>query len=96
MFGNMKQLYEMQKQARELQKQLENLRTEKSSKDNLLRASVNGLQRLESLSIDPTYLNPEKKDALEKALISLINNSLEDVQKQATAQAAQLMKGFPR
>ncbi len=95
MFGNMKQLYEMQKQAREIQKHLESMHAEKTSKDGLLNTTVNGLQRIETLSIDPSYLTPEKKAALEKALIQLINESMEHVQKQATAQAAQMMKGFP-
>jgi DNA-binding YbaB/EbfC family protein len=95
MFDKMKQLYEMQKQARELQKQLETIRVDKTSKDTLLRVELNGALRLESLSIDSSYLIPDKKTALERALVALINDAFADVQKQSAAHAAGLMKGLP-
>jgi DNA-binding YbaB/EbfC family protein len=95
MFDKMKQLYDMQKKARELQKQLESIKFEKASKDNLLRVNVNGTQRIESLSIGAEYLAPEKKEVLERAVRDLVNDALNEIQKQTAAQAASLMKGMP-
>jgi DNA-binding YbaB/EbfC family protein len=95
MFDKMKQLYDMQKKARELQKQLESVKLEKASRDGLLRVTVNGIHRVEQLSIDAAYLSTEKKSGLERALCELLNDAFEDIQKQTAAQAASLMKGFP-
>jgi len=94
MFDKMKQVYEMQKKARELQKALENIRLEKTSKDGLLRVAVNGAQKLESLTIEPSFLDPAKKDNLERTLSSLINDAFSEVQKQSAAQMAGLMRGL--
>jgi DNA-binding YbaB/EbfC family protein len=95
MFDKMKQLYDMQKKAKEMQRQLESLRVEKTSKDGMLKAAVNGLFQVQSLSIDPSYLAPARKENLERALQAVINEGLAEVQKQSAAQAAELMRGMP-
>ena len=95
MLDKMKQLYEMQKQARELQRQLESIHVEKASRDGLLRVRVNGALKVDAVTVDPAYLTPEKKSGLEKAIADLINDAFSDVQKQSAAQAASLMKGLP-
>jgi DNA-binding YbaB/EbfC family protein len=95
MLDKMKQLYEMQKKAKELQKQLEGVEIEKSSRDGLLRVNINGLQKVEAVSIDASYLTPDKKEALERGLAGLLNEAMEEIQKQTAAQAAGMMKGFP-
>jgi len=94
MFDQMKQLYEMQKKAKELQRQLENIKVEKNNFSKTLSVKANGAQRLESLTIDSGYLTPDKKSDLEKSLVKLINDTLEDTQKQSASQAAALMKDF--
>jgi|GEM_PF-433597 len=94
MFNQMKQLYEMQKKAKELQRQLENIKIEKSNFSKTLSVKANGAQRLESLTIDTGYLASDKKADLEKSLVKLINDALEDSQKQTATQAASLMKDF--
>jgi DNA-binding protein YbaB len=94
MFNQMKQLYEMQKKAKELQRQLENIKVEKNNFSKTLTVSANGAQRIENLTIDTGYFSPEKKSDLEKSLVKLINDALEDAQKQSAMQAAALMKDF--
>ncbi len=94
MLDKMKQLYDMQKKAKDLQRQMESIRAEKTSRDGLLRVTVNGAQKVESLSIDPAFLSADRQAELEKSLRELINEGFADVQKQAAAQAAQLMKGL--
>src|SRR5688572_27747081 len=75
MLDRMKQLYDMQKKAKDLQRQLENTRVEKTSADGLIKVSVNGTQRVDSLSIDASLLTPEKKTALEQAVSRVINDA---------------------
>jgi DNA-binding YbaB/EbfC family protein len=94
MFDKMKQLYEMQKQARQLQAQLGEMKVEKTNSDGTLKLTVNGTQKVENLSIDPSWLDPNKKTALEKALRQLMNDAFAEIQKQTAAQAATLMKGL--
>ena len=95
MFDKMKQLYEMQKQARELQKQLETIKVEKKSRDGLLSVKVNGAHQVESITIDSSLLTSEKKNSIEQSLATLVNDAFSDIQKQAAAQAASLMRGLP-
>lgn len=92
MFNQMKQLYEMQKKAKDLQKQLEAIKIERTNSSKTIGATVNGAQRLESLRIEPSWLTPEKKNALETSLVQVINDAFNDIQKQTAAQAATLMK----
>jgi DNA-binding YbaB/EbfC family protein len=94
MFDKMKQVYEMQKKAKELQRQLESLRVEKSASDGRVKAAVNGILRLQTLTIDPALLAPAQKDALERTLTQVINEALSEAQRQSTAHASEVMKGM--
>ena len=94
MFNQMKQLYEMQKKAKELQRQLENIKVEKTNFSKTLTVNANGAQRIENITIDTGYFSPDKKSDLEKSLVKLLNDALEDAQKQSAMQAASLMKDF--
>ncbi len=95
MFDKMKQLYDMQKKAKELQRQMESIRVEKASRDGLLRVTVNGTQKIETIAIDPSYLAASRQADLEALLRDLINDSFADIQQKTSAQAAELMKGIP-
>ncbi len=92
MLNQMKQIYEMQKKAKELQRQLENIKVEKSNASGSLTARVNGAQKIESISVDASWLTADKKAALESALVEVVNGALENAQKQSASQAAALMK----
>ena len=70
MFNQMKQLYDMQKKAKELQKQLESIKVEKTASGGSLSVVVNGAQKVESIQIDPSWLSPDKKAALESSLVA--------------------------
>ncbi len=94
MFDKMKQLYDMQKKAKDLQKQMEALRVEKTSRDGLIKVIVNGTNKIESVSIDPSYLSANRQQDLERAVKDLINDAFAQIHEQTAAQAAQLMKGL--
>ena len=82
----------MQKKALELQRQLETIKVEKSNASRSLTVQVNGAQKLETVQIDPLWLAPDKKAALESSLVQLINDAFEETQKKSASQAAALMK----
>lgn len=94
MFDKMKQLMEIQKKAKEMQKTLDSIRLEKTSPDGKIRLTMNGNNRVESLSIDDSLLSPAQKQALEKKLADLITETAEEIRKQVASQAMGLMKGM--
>lgn len=94
MFNQMKQLMEMKKKAEELQKQLAAMKVERSNSSGTLRVTVNGAQQVETITLDPVWMGVDKKDALEKSLVTTLNDALNEAQKKSAAQAASLMQGL--
>ena len=94
MFNQMKQLMEMKKKAEELQKQLAATKIERSNSSGTLRVTVNGAQQVESITVDPLWFSADKKEALEKSIVSVINDAFGEAQKKSAAQAASLMQGL--
>ena len=94
MLDKMKQLYEMQKQAREMKKVTEAMKVEKTGLNGGIQVIMNGQFQIEKLEIQASYLTPENKPALEKALKNVLNEATEDVAKQSAAQAMDMMKNM--
>jgi DNA-binding protein YbaB len=92
MFNQMKQMYEMKKKFDEVQKQLETLKVEKTNFTKSLSVKANGTQRVESITIDSSWLSADKKSDLENGLVKIINDALQDAQKTGAMKAAELMK----
>lgn len=92
MFNQMKQLRDMQKKANDLQKQLQAIKHEKTNSSGTLAVIVNGAQKVESLRIEPSWFSADKKQALETALTSLINDAFGEIQKETAMKAASMMK----
>jgi len=94
MFNKMKQLYDMQKQAKDMQKSVEKLRVEKSAEGGKVTVVMNGAFKVESLSIDPSLLDPSKKAFLEKTLVLLISDAAEEAGKLSAQEAMAMMKNM--
>lgn len=94
MFDKMKQLYDMQKQAKQMKKDLEGQTIEKTSLSNKLKVVMNGTFEVVSLSIDESLLNPSQKATLEAALARLVTEATEEIGKRSAAQAMDLMKSM--
>ena len=60
-FGQMKDLYKMQREAKKMQQQMRKVKVSGQSKDGLLRLYFNGAQELEDVTIDTELLDPEKQ-----------------------------------
>ena len=59
-----------------------------------LKVRMNGLFKVESVSIDPQYLSTDKKEKLENALCSIFSNTVEEAQKRSASESKDLLKGF--
>lgn len=92
MFDKMKQMYDLQKKAREIQKRLEAVKVEQA--DSGIKIRVNGIFKVESLDIDPSYLAADKKEKLESAICKLFSSAIQEVQKQSAKESQDLLKGF--
>ena len=94
MFDKMKQLYDMQKQAKQMKKDLEAQVVEKIGLGGKLKIAMNGTFEVKSISIDDSLLSPSQKSALESGLAKLITETTEEIGKKSAAQAMDLMKGM--
>ena len=93
MFDKMKQLYDLQKKAREIQKKLEGIQVEQVQDGIKLR--INGLFKVESLEIDPSFLTVDKKAKLENTLSRLFSDAVKEAQKRSAAESKDLFQGLP-
>lgn len=66
----LRQLQDMQRRAEELQKGLAAMEVEGVSGGGLVRATLNGLSELKSISIDPSLLKPEEVKILEDLVVA--------------------------
>ena len=77
----MKQPMEMVSKMKKIQKELEKTPVNAESGKGEVKIVANGVQKIESLKIDPQYINLDKIEDLEKTLIKTINKVIEESQK---------------
>jgi DNA-binding protein YbaB len=88
MFGQMKDLYNMQKQAREMKKQLEAEQITGSSKDGAIQLTINGSYDLLSVKVNQdSQLSPSQIEAG-------IRQAYEDANSQLKAALMEKFKGM--
>ena len=92
MFDKMKQMYELQKKAKEIKSKLEGIRVEEM--EGGIKIRINGLFKVESLEIDPSFLSPDKKEKLESLLCRIFSGAVQEVQKRSAAESQSLLKGL--
>jgi nucleoid-associated protein EbfC len=85
-FSKAKDTYDMVKKAKALQKELKETEIEASSSDGLITVVFNGEQRMVSISIDETWLEPAKKRELEKQILNVSGQAISKAQAVATEQ----------
>jgi len=81
-FGQMKDLYKLQREARKMQKEMKKLRVEGFSKDDLIRVEINGLQNIEEIEIDEELLSLGRKKDLISGLKHAHKQASKKVQKE--------------
>ena len=94
MFGDMKQLLNIKKQADRIKQELDNLEVE-SSEVRGIRIVMTGSQNLRSIEIDENLLERDNKQRLEADLLRSINAAIKKAQKFAAQKMKDVMPGFP-
>lgn len=90
MFDQMKKLMEMKQQADKIKRQLEASRIEIKEVDGI-KIVIDGAQRIHSVEIDERLLSPDKKQKIEKDLLTSFNKAVSRSQSLAADQMKQVM-----
>lgn len=77
----MKQAMEMVSKMKKIQKELEKTPVNAESGKGEVKIVANGVQKIESIKIDPEFVRLDKIEDLEKNLLKTINKALEESQK---------------
>lgn len=88
LFGDAKDLYKLQKQAKKIKSELKNLHIEAETEGIIV--TITGEQEVLDVKIPETMLTSENKAALEKSLIKAFNKGV----KKAQEVAAERMRGM--
>ena len=91
-FGQMRELYSLQKKAKAMQKELKGLEIEARSADGAVTVVVAGDMKLRSVSVDEQYLTEQKKMLLEKTLVDVANQALAKAQSESATRMGPMLK----
>ena len=94
MLDKMKQLYQLQKQAREMQKVLRDTEIEAQGRRNWVTVVVNGELHVESVRIAEAALEPTNKRDLERELEETFREALQKAQAIAAEKSKEMMKAM--
>lgn len=89
LFGQAKDLYKLQKQAKEIKKKLKNLQIE--AEVDGITVTVSAEQEVISIQIPDEMLTPEKKTDLQTALQNAINKAIKKSQEVAAEHMKEMM-----
>jgi DNA-binding protein YbaB len=79
-FSKLKQFKDLRDQAKTIQNALAEETVHADAAGGKLQLIMDGNTQVNGLSIDPEFLNPAKKDQLERELKGLINNGVKKAQ----------------
>lgn len=91
-FGQMKDMYQLQKKAKQLQKELKELEIEARSTDNLVGVVVSGEMKIVAIEIADELLTPDKKTELESNLKDTIGQAMSRAQTESATRMQPLLK----
>ena len=93
-FSDIKQAKEMKSRLDQTQKELSNTLVEASAGKGAVKVIMNGQQRIKSIEISPSVMDPEKTKQLESLIIKAINDAANKSQKIAAKQLKALTGGI--
>ena len=96
-FGQMKDMYALQKKAKAMQKELKELEIEARSNDGLVSVVVSGEMKIVSININDEALKPENKKSLENSIKDTVGQAMAKAQSESAARMQPLLKdmNFP-
>ena len=83
MLDKLKNVFEAQKKMNEIKKGLEGICIDHEAAGGKIKISMTGTQRVVSFEIDNEFLQPDKKEKLQKELVSCVNGAADKVQRVA-------------
>jgi len=86
MLDQLKQWYELKKQADHLQKVLRGLTVEAEGGQGAVRIVMNGEMKIRSLTLNPEWLTRDRKVQLEEAIKECVASALAKVHRAAASQ----------
>lgn len=81
-FGQMKDLYKMQREAKKMQAKLREKVLSGESKNGEVKIFMNAAQEFEDIHIDESLLSPEKHDEIKKAMKEAFKDFQKKLQKE--------------
>jgi DNA-binding YbaB/EbfC family protein len=91
-FSKVKQAMELKSQLDKINKELAKVVVE--AEKGPVKVTVNGQQKLLSLTISPEAINPAKAKQLEDNILKAINDAMEKAKKESSKQMAGMMGGM--
>lgn len=82
MFDQLKDVYQLQKEAKEMQKKMKAITIDAYSDDEGVRIVMNGLQEIEDIEIDDELLSVENKRKLIKEFKEALKSGQKKLQKE--------------
>lgn len=86
---SLKELQKLRQDAKNIEKQLQSEKLDFASRDGLIRGVINGKMEFLKLEIDQKLLEPSGGKALEKNLMTTLNNAVSQMQ----AKISRVMSG---
>lgn len=93
----MQQAQAMQKQLEEATKQINDMEFEGSASNGLVKVVVNGENKIQSINIEQSIINPEDKEMIEDLIMIAVNDAIdkaEDYKKERYGKMASAL-GIP-
>ncbi len=94
MAGMMKQIQKMQEKMAQVQQELEGKTVVAEAGGGMVKATVNGRQRLVKLEIEKEVVNPGDIGMLEDLLQAAVNKGLDDAAKMAQEEISKATSGI--
>lgn len=91
---NQKMIRDLQNQMMKIQEQLGDETVEVTAGGGAIRAVMNGHQRLMSIKLDPSAVDPEDVETLEDLVLAAVNEALEKSQQLAADRMGALTGGL--
>lgn len=91
-FGQMKDMYQLQKKAKQMQKELKNLEIEAKSNDGFVTVVVSGEMKIVSLDINEELLSPDQKKKLEASIKDTVAQAMARAQSESASRMQPLLK----
>lgn len=93
-FNMMNQARELKAKLEKAQKELEDTIIEADAGKGSVKVTMNGQQKLKSITISPKVMNPDKPEQLEELIMKAVNDASNKAQKIASKQLGGLTGGL--